>query len=276
MTRIFDPLFWVMTRIFDALFAPFLNLPPWISLVVFSFVLGVAGVLVYKYASDQPAIQRIKDRIKANVLAIKLFRDELGVMFRSCADVLRCSGVMLRYSLKPLLIMFVPFILVVAQLGLRYQWRPAKQGEELVVRADVSENVDLTRVHPTLKSSEGATVVTPPVRVPTKHQVYWRIRAARPGKHRLRVNVGDDTIEKSLTVGDRLLRVSVLRTHAFWSRFLHPAEKAIPADSSIEAVAVSYPDRDSWFCGSNVWILWLIALSFVSAWLLKPIFRVQF
>jgi hypothetical protein len=197
-------------------------------------------------------------------------------MFRSCGDVLRCSGAMLRHSLRPLLVMIIPFILVVAQLGLRYQWRPVKQGEELVVRADVSEKVDLTRVHPTLKTSEGVTVTTPPVRVPTEHRVYWRIQAAKPGKHRLQVCVSEDSIEKSVTVGDSLQRVSALRTHAFWPRLLHPAENAIPDESSVRAVAVAYPDRDSWFCGSNVWILWLIALSFVSAWLLKPLFRVQF
>jgi hypothetical protein len=145
-----------------------------------------------------------------------------------------------------------------------------------VLRADLSADFDVAKANPTLNADEGILVTTPAVRVPSRHEAFWRIQTVEPGRHRLLLRVGDDTVEKSVTVGDRLQRVSAARTRKFWSRLLHPAEGPITAESPVETIAVAYPARDSWFCGSTIWVFWLVALSFAAAWLLKPVLRVEF
>lgn len=267
----------LMTHAFDLLFRPFVAGPGWLSLVVFSVVVCVCGLVVYKYTSNQSAIKRIKDRIKGHTLAIKLFKDDLGVMFRSLGHILRCSLSLFRYALVPLLVMMVPFVLVTAQLGLRYQRRPLHVGESVVVSAKLAPEVDLLADIPTLETGPGIITETPPVRIPSEHQVLWRVRATEPGRHTFRVRLGEQAVEKTLTVGEHYERVSVLRSNGgFWEALIYPAEGPLPADSVVQAISVAYPDRDSWFCGTTVWVLWLMGLSFVLTFLFKPLLGVEF
>ncbi len=267
----------IMTLIFDVLFAPFVAAPGWLSLIIFSAVAAVAGLLVYKYTSNQTSIKRVKDRIKANMLAIKLFKDDLGVMFRSQAKTLVCALHLLRYSLLPMAVMIVPFVLVVAQLALSYQWRPLQPGETVVMTAQLTPGHDVTRLNPILEPSEGAVCETAPVRIPSLNQVVWRLRATTPGRHILRLRVGDEVVEKSLDVGDGFRRVSALRSNgSFVDALLHPGEASLPADSAVQSIALDYPARESWFYGETLWLIWLIALSFVVALVVKPALGVEF
>lgn len=267
----------IMTLIFDVLFAPFVAAPGWLSLIVFSAIASVAGLLVYKYTSNQASIKRVKDRIKANMLAIKLFKDDLGVMFRSQAKTLVCALHLLRYSLLPMAVMIVPFVLVVAQLALRYQWRPLQPGETVVMTAQLTPGHDVTRLNPILEPSEGAVCETPPVRIASLNQVVWLLRATAPGRHVLRLRMGGEVVEKSIDVGDGFRRVSALRSNgSFVDAVLHPGETPLPADSAVQSIALDYPARDSWFYGETFWLIWLIALSFVVALLVKPALGVEF
>ena len=268
---------WLMTRTFDVLFLPFERGPGWLSLIVFSAVGGLCGLLVHKYTSNQAAIKRLKDRMKGHMLAIKLFRDDVGVMFRSTGDVLRCSLSLFRYTLVPLAIMMVPFVLATAQLGQRYQWRPVHPGESVVLSARMAPEIDLLTTSPSLETGDGVAVETPPLRIPSEHQVLWRVRAVTSGTHRVRVRVGQHTAEKTLTAGDHFERVSALRSNGgFGDSLIHPAEPPLPTDSAFQSISLAYPDRESWFCGTTVWMLWLGGVSIGAAFLLKPVVGVEF
>jgi len=267
----------VMTWVFDVLFRPFSGGPGWLSLMVFSALASVFGLLVYKYTSNQRAIRVVKDRIKAEMLAIKLFKDDPAAMFRSFGGVLVSSARLFRHSLVPLAVMIVPFILVMAQLASRYQWRPLEVGDEAVVTAHLSPDLDLTTSSVSLAVGDGFNVETPTLRVPSEHRVAWRVRAVEKGVHELRIAAPGGTATKALTVGGGYQRVSPVRPGAsLWDQMLYPSESPLASGSMIRSIAVSYPDRDGWFAGSTVWLVWLIGLSFVLAYVFKPILRVEF
>ena len=63
------------------------NLPAAIVLVV-SIVIGFLMVIVFGYTSDQKAIKHAKDQLKAHLLAVRLFQDQLGVVIRSYGGIL--------------------------------------------------------------------------------------------------------------------------------------------------------------------------------------------
>jgi hypothetical protein len=73
------------------LLAPVAAVPGWLSITLISAVLGVLLLLIFKYTSNQRAIGRVRDDIKANLLAVKLFKDSLSVTFRSQARVFGAS-----------------------------------------------------------------------------------------------------------------------------------------------------------------------------------------
>lgn len=267
----------VMTLIFDVLFAPFVNAPGWLSLVVFSIVASFCGLLVYKYTSNQAAIMQVKNRIKASMLAIKLFKDDLRVMFRSCGTVLVCAAKLFFHALLPLAIMIVPFVLGMAQLGLRYQWRPLRPGEAVTMTVSFVPDTELMSTPISLEPGQVFVAETPPVRILSEHEVVWRLRATQPGNERIRIHAGNEVLEKTIDVGDDFSRVSLLRSSSgFVDLLLHPGEQTIPSSSMVRSIALSYPDRESWFCGATFWLLWLIGLSFGAAYLLKPVLHVEF
>ena len=266
-----------MTRVFDVVFAPFENVPGWLSLLVFSIVGAVFGLLVYKYTSNQAGIKRVKDRIKANLLAVKLFRDELGVMFRACGAILLCAVRLLRYSLVPFGVMIVPFVLVVTQLAMRYQWRPVEPGDTVVMTVRMSGDRDVMRSTPSLEPNDGVTADAPRLRIPTEGEVVWRLRALQPGRHTLRLRVGDEVIEKSCNVGGRFSRVGVRRSGpGGWDRLLYPSEPVLSADSAVRSVEIAYPVREGWIGGASSWVVWLVVLSVVVGYVVKPLLRVEF
>ncbi len=267
----------IMTAVFDVVFAPFERAPGWLSLTVFAALTGAAGLLVYKYTSNQNEIKRTKAQIKAAILAIKLFKDDLGVIATSLGRVMWGATKMLRYALWPMLIMFVPFVLVMAQLGIRYQWRPLATAERTVLTAQMADSVDVTAAEITLEVPEGLVIDAPPVRIPRESRIVWRLRAMKEGDYRVNVRVGDETMVKTVKVGTTFMGANAIRSRGdFWSAVLYPAEAALPQESLFRSIRVDYAERESMIHGANWWLVWLIGLSFVFAFLLKPVLRVEF
>ena len=54
-----------------------------------SVVTGLVMVVVFRYTSDQKAIRSAKDKLKAHLLAVRLFQDQLPVVLRSYGRILR-------------------------------------------------------------------------------------------------------------------------------------------------------------------------------------------
>ena len=51
---------------------------PLLLVLAVSIVIGLVMVIVFRYTSDQKAIGRAKDRLKANLLAVRLFQDQIA------------------------------------------------------------------------------------------------------------------------------------------------------------------------------------------------------
>ncbi|NOS99112.1 MAG: hypothetical protein HOP29_00610 [Phycisphaerales bacterium] len=267
----------LMTGAIDLMFAPFERGSGWLSLVLAAGVLALMGLLVYRYTSNQAAIRRTKARIKAELLAIRLFRDEPGVIVGAMLTTLTGSAALLRYALAPLAVMVVPFALILAQLAMRYQWRPVRVDEAVLVTAGVDSDVDLMKNPPRIESGETVVIDEPPVRIPAERRVVWRVRAKAAGIHEINVLVGGRGVPKTLTVGDGFQAVSPKRVQAgLWHRVMYPAEGAIPADAAVKWISIDYAPRESWFCGATVWVLWLIGISYVWALVLKRWMGVEF
>lgn len=264
----------VFTWIGDVVYLPLDAVPPWVGLAVLSALCGVLMLPVFKRFSNQAAIGRAKDAIQANLLALKLFKDDLGVIFATQARLLWAILRLQRYVLTPVLVAIPIMLPVLAQMGTRYQWRPLRPGEEANVRvrlaADAAAGADME-----LTAGEGVAVEAGPV--PGGGQVVWRVRATEPGRHELQFKIDGATIPKELVVGAPGQRVSEVRPGRRWtSLLLHPVERPVPAASPITAIEIGYPDLDSWIYGSDFWIITFLVISMVVAIIFRPLFKVRF
>src|SRR5438132_12910394 len=57
--------------------------------VLLSLIIGLLMVVVFRYTSDQKAIRLAKDQLKAHVLAVRVFHDQLPVVLSPYGRILR-------------------------------------------------------------------------------------------------------------------------------------------------------------------------------------------
>ena len=264
----------ICTALGDAVYAVIGPLPAWAGLTLLSIAAGVIMLIAFRYTSNQKAIARAKDEIKANILALKLFKDDLGVMFRSQVRLFWCILRLQRYVLTPVLIMLAPMVLGLAQMGLRHQWRPLRPGESTLIRLTMSD-ASASPADVSLRPNPGLVIEVGPV--PGDGQLVWRVRGGEPGRHTLRFQMGGLVLEKELVVADTFQRVSPIRTRTHWTtQLLYPAERCLPAESPVASIAIVYPPLDSVIYGSDFWMLTFFVISMVAAMILKPVFKVRF
>jgi len=265
-----------MNRLFGLLHGPMTALPAWLSLTVISALLGVVLLVLFKYTSNQAAIGRVRDRIKARLLAMKLFKDNIPVVLKSQRQVFGSAVMLLVHSVPPMVVMILPFCLVLGQLGVWYQARPLELNEEAIVVMQLSgsENDPLPPV--SLVSSEAVQVATGPVRMPAKQQVYWKIKAIQSGVHQLQFTVGDVHVAKELAVGSGSMPVSIKRPSLrIGDLILYPAEKPFDKDSPVQSIEIGYPERTGPLTGSGNWVVTLFVISMLSGLAVKSSFNVK-
>lgn len=260
-----------LTRLFDALVWPFQRWPAGALLLV-SALTGVAMLLVFKATSNQRAIRRTRDLIRAHTLAIRLFRDDARVVVDSQKKVLRTNLTYLRYAVVPIVFILPIVVLIMVQLNLRYGAAPARPGEAVVVKAlfdgALDENV-------TLAAPPGIAVETPALRIPYKREADWRVRPAKAGKYELSLKTKAATYAKELVVGEAAVgRVSSRRVAGIWPQLMNPGER--PLASGIKAIEVKYPSRQNKVFGLGVhWIITFFVVSLVAAFALKGVLKTE-
>lgn len=258
------------------LLAPLGLLPGWLSATLVAIVTGIGLLLVFKYTSNQRAIKRAKDDIKANLLALKLFKESPSVTLGAQGHILAAALRLMALAIVPMLVMVVPVLLMLGQLSLWYQARPLRVSEVALVTMTLNDDAGQPLPDVQLQPTDAIEVAIGPVRVPSKREVCWNIAARQPGDHRLMFQVGGQSAEKQLAVGDRLMRVSALRPGWNWSDVLvYPAEPPFAADSLIRSISVDYPMRSSWTSGADTWVVYWFAVSMIAGFAFRGLFNVN-
>jgi len=254
----------------EYLLAPIAVLPGWLSATLVAVATGVFMLLVFKVTSNQRAVKRARDNIKANLLALSLFKDSVAVGLRCQRRILTGACRLLLLAIVPMLVMTAPMCLLLAQLALWYQARPLRVGEEAVLTVllcDGSAEMPEVQLEPTT----AAEATIGPVRVPSKRMICWNLRAEEVGYHRLTLEVAGRKIDKELAVGDGFMRVSLRRPAQNWTEaLLHPREEPFSHDSVVQAVEIDYPQRDAWTSGSDSWLVYWFVASLIAAFCVRP------
>ena len=102
----------IIGKIFEVLFLPFKNMNPWISMFAISLLTGILMLFIYKFTSNQKGIKKIKNKIKAHLLEIRLFKDSLSVSFKAQGNIVLSNFKYIGYASKPLLVMILPVLLI--------------------------------------------------------------------------------------------------------------------------------------------------------------------
>jgi hypothetical protein len=258
------------------LLTPIAWLPGWLSATLVSVVTGVLLLAVFKYTSAQKAIKRVRAGIDANLLTLKLFKDSVKVALRAQGGLFVGAFRLFVLGLVPLAVMTVPVALLLGQMSLWYQQRPLHVGEEAVVTMTLEGGPDDPFPEVSLQGGSAAETTIGPVRVQSKREVCWNVRACEKGYHRLTFQVGDRTVEKEFAVGDGFMRVSAQRPGWNWYDVLeHPREEPFGPDSPVRSIAIDYPARPEVTCGSSGWLVYWFVVSLIAAFCSRRLLKVN-
>lgn len=255
----------VLNAAFDAWLWPFQGLSAIWQIIALALPATIFSLLVFRFASNQDGIRSAKNKIKAYLLELRIFQDDVGVTMRSQGQILRYVVIYMRYTLAPMIIMIVPFILILVQVESRMAFRGLEPGERAIVAVTMDLQVPVSQVNYEISLPDGLTRETRPVRIDSTGEILWRIRAEKPGSHRAAFSVDQQKFEKLVVVGGQQARLAPSVYRASDIRTVgYPAEPALASDQPVASVAITYPRARSEFVGlsSASWLLILFTLIF--------------
>lgn len=235
---------------------------PLLVVVFLSLITGLVMVVVFRYTSDQRAIRWAKDRLKAHLLAVLLFQDQLGVVLRSYARILGGTGHYLRLAFKPLLFVIVPMTFLIVQLDRYLGEVPVQTGQAFLVKARLAKAASLDGV--SLQLPPEMRTTAPPVHVPADNEVIWRVVAAKEGRYDIDIGASGKTFTKQTVVSSGWVRLSPVRLRGrWWERFFVSGETALPENGAVESIRVMYSDRllrFAWLEWSWIWLFFVLSI----------------
>ena len=222
------------------------------SLAAVSVAWGVLAFLVFRRFTDPLALRRVRKRLYAHLLGIRLFSEEPVLVWEAQKALVADNLRFLALVAKPVLMMAIPFALLYGPLDSIYGWGPLEVGHSAIVTYQLSGEATAGEAHFTLLAPPGIAVESPPIAVPAENQISWRIRPLVPARGNLRIiarGVGGE-VSVPVASGERLL--SFYRRHAsltggFW-------------------VDIDYPKADVTIAGLSLpWLAWFLLISTASA-----------
>lgn len=263
-----------LTRLFDVLLWPFRSLHPMWGLAAVSVLTGVVMLWLFGKVSNQRGIRRFKTHIKGHLLEMWIFRDNLRVVLKAQGRTLWNTAKYAACSMQALVVIFIPVVLIMIQLQVRYGYEPLGIGSSTIVKVHYRQVIPADGMNARLETPVGVDVETAPLRIPDEKEVAFRVRAAKTGEYEIRVTSDEESISKTIcvVVGAKL---SPVRASRWLDRLFHPVEPSMPA-GPLDSVEVHYDSRDISLWGMEFHWLWaFFIISVAAGFALKRVFRVE-
>jgi len=247
---------------------------PFFLVCLISIVVGLAMVVMFRHTSNQKAIGRAKDQLKAHLLAVRLFQDQLPVVMRAYGRILSGTARYLRLAFAPLLIAIIPITFLIIELDRYFGWESVQPGQPFLLEAKLRNADAVNAVE--LQLPPQISTSAPAVHDVSGNAVSWRLVAASDGNYDVKVTGGGESLSKQVQVSSRLQRLSPDRLQApWWKRMFTSTEPALPA-GTVEAISVDYPPREvGVFSWKANWILWFFVISLIAGFIFKSALGIE-
>jgi len=249
----------VITKMFDAFYTPFRSVHPFWGLLVMSAVTGFVMLFIFKYTTNQKQMKIVKDRIKMHFIELRLYQDDMGVVWKTQGRILKQNLQYVRLVFIAAIVVIIPVVFILMDMDYRFGHRPLEVGEAAIVKVNLAGRGGLPDVD--LIAPEGVVVETPRLRIPVEREVNWRVHGTQPGQFDLGIRVDGQQFTKKLAVGKAFPSLS---------------ESSPPKDSMVESIEIVYPTQqfrfDSWI---GHWLTLFCVFSLAVGFGLKGVFNIE-
>jgi hypothetical protein len=230
--------------VFDFALRPFVRLDPLWALAFLALLSAVGVLMTVRLFSNQAELKRVKNKIKAHFLELKLFKNDPRAVLHAQKALLLYNGRYLMLLLKPTLIM-LPFLLILLiHTDAWFSHRPLQPGESAVVSLATTQGGRESLASIRISHGAGLAVETPSLTDFTQNQVSWRIRALEEGNHPLNFEGLDTNVGKTVVVRWRRMARAARRIDATVpGLLLYPPEQPLLSAVPLAGIELAYPAR---------------------------------
>ncbi|MCK4430621.1 MAG: hypothetical protein KAW19_04895 [Candidatus Aminicenantes bacterium] len=268
----------IFGKIFDIIFLPFRSMSPWVAMIIASFMTGLLMLFIFRFTSNQKEIKKVKNKIKAHLLELRLYKDSLSISLKAQGNILRCNLKYISYSAKPMLVMIIPIILILIQLNFWFGYESLAPGQKAIFKVKLKDNYNPLEIDLNVESSSGLTIETLPLRMDEENEINWRISAKEKGIHNLNIILKGERITKTVAVAQKpLSKISPIKIcRNFIDELLYPVEAPIKSDMPIKSLEITYPTRSMNLFGWHIhWLIVYFALSIIFGFAFKGILKIE-
>lgn len=240
---------------------PFEKISPVYGLCFIAVLSGILLLKIFGLVSNQKAIKKNRAKIKAYILEVVLYRDNMNISLNAILKMLKYNIVYMKYIIIPLIVMIIPFMFIFAQLNLRYSTQSLNKGEETIVTVKAEKESAFKEF--SILVSDGLKVTTPALRIKEKDEIYWRIKALIMGKQIVKI-IDNTSREYTLPVmvNTQRLKLPAVRYKNRLKSLLNPGVKALDSKSAVKTIRIRYPEVT--YKIFNLHLHWLIIFLIVS------------
>lgn len=235
-------------------------------------------LFIFHLTSNQEGIKKAKNKIKAHLLEIRLYKDSLEISLKAQGKILLTNLKYISHSTKPMLVMFIPVILILVQLNFWFGYESLKPGESVILKVKLEPEYSALDTAISIDASPAIQIETSPLRIEEDSEINWRFSAKEKGIHNLNILIKGQKITKKISVDQRALsKISPLKYQSnFFKQLFYPAEAPIGKEFPVKSVEVTYPERRMNFLGLGVhWLIAYFALSIIFGFAFKGVFKVE-
>lgn len=242
------------------------------QLIVFSVVLGILLIWLYRFVSFQKQLLLLKKKIATTALEPFLFADSARISLFTPLRLAVLAGKYMALSVPPLLLLAVPVIWLLGLWNQVIGYSELRPGQQVVVNILAEKSRDIRQLQVEVEGNGFTT--TPLVRSYPEAQAWLGLRRAEGAginDNTLLIKVGSDALQIPLSV----FPVLPVITASSWNRLLFPGSNLkIPA--GIREISIDYPARYFEISGINIpWVVLFLIVSMISGLVFAKILHIQ-
>lgn len=195
-------------------------------------------VWIFGKVSNQKAIFRVRNRIRGNLLGVRLFQHNVRAVIQLQGKIFRDTLTYMKYSLLPMLVLVPPVLLILAQTNLFFDRSPLLVGQSTLLKITARDASTLDEWR--LQTPSQIEVETNPVRIPSKREIVWRIRPEEPGEYELQVHSDFGSESFAVVAGSQWGQVPTVKTASPIIGILYPGESLLPDAGALESIEILY------------------------------------
>lgn len=125
----------VFNPVLDPVFGPLLDLPPFLAILIITFVVMLITTLIYKKVTDQELMKSLKQEMKDIQKEMKEFREDPKKLMELQKKSFEKMIQQFKHSMKPMIITLIPILIIFAWLSTNLAYYPITPDTEFTTAA---------------------------------------------------------------------------------------------------------------------------------------------